>query len=283
LQRSPVKPGAAVLKVNALSLPREDQFGCDLEAITLSVCAGEVVGIAGVSGNGQKELMLALSGENSQAPAGSIRLKNGASDVDVSLSGPIERRKLGLHFVPEERLGRGAVPAHSLSLNMLLTRSEALSSRGVAGGWISMRALSDQAQKIIERFGVKAGGPQGLAKSLSGGNLQKFIMGREIDAQPKLLIVSQPTWGVDVGAAAQIRSELLALAAQGCAVLVVSEEIDELFEISSRLYVISKGRLSPSIDRNEATVEQIGLWMSGLWDADQTQAQLQNETSHAAA
>ena len=279
LQRAPSKPGAAVLRVNALSLAREDQFGCDLEAITLSVRAGEVVGIAGVSGNGQKELMLALSGENPHAPAGSIRINNGATDADVSRSGPIERRKLGLHFVPEERLGRGAVPAHSLSLNTLLTRSEALSSRSLAGGWISTRALGNQARKIIDRFGVKAGGPEALAKSLSGGNLQKFIMGREIDAQPKLLIVSQPTWGVDVGAAAQIRSELLALAAQGCAVLVVSEEIDELFEISSRLYVISKGRLSPSVDRNDATVEQIGLWMSGLWDADR----LQKEASDAAA
>ncbi len=279
LQRAPSKPGAAVLRVNALSLPREDQFGCDLEAITLNVCAGEVVGIAGVSGNGQKELMLALSGENPHAPSGSIRIKNGVADVDVSRSGPVQRRNLGLHFVPEERLGRGAVPAHSLSLNMLLTRSEALSSRGVAGGWINKRALGRQAQKIIDRFGVKAGGSQALAKSLSGGNLQKFIMGREIDAQPTLLIVSQPTWGVDVGAAAQIRSELLALSAQGCAVLVVSEEIDELFEISSRLYVMAKGRLSPSIDRNEASVEKIGLWMSGLWDADLRR----NEANHAAA
>ena len=130
-----------------------------------------------------------------------------------------------------------------------------------------------------------------MAKSLSGGNLQKFIMGREIDAEPKLLIVSQPTWGVDVGAAAQIRGELLALAARGCAVLVVSEELDELFEISSRLYVIAKGRLSPSIDRSAASVEQVGLWMSGLWDAQGAQGvqdvqDVQDATmkvSHAAA
>src|SRR5205085_7094945 len=100
---------------------------------------------------------------------------------------------------------------------------------------------------------------------LSGGNLQKFIVGREIDANPKLLIVSQPTWGVDVGASAQIRAEILALRDAGCAVLVVSEELDELFEISDRLHVIAKGRLSPSIDRARATVTQIGEWMSGLW------------------
>ena len=115
---------------------------------------------------------------------------------------------------------------------------------------------------------MKAGGPQAAAKSLSGGNLQKFIVGREIDAKPRLLIVSQPTWGVDVGAAAQIRGEILALRDAGCAVLVVSEELDELFEISDRLHVIAKGRLSPSVARTQATVEKIGEWMSGLWNED---------------
>ena len=273
LLRRSAKPGARVLSVSNLRLPREDQFGVDLDGVSLQVCSGEVVGIAGVSGNGQKELMLALSGENPGAPAGSIHILSSPGDVDVSSIGPIERRKLGLHFVPEERLGRGAVPTHSLSLNLLLTRRESLSLPWLAGGWIHTRGLTTQAQKIISRFGVKARGPEALAKSLSGGNLQKFIMGREIDAEPKLLIVSQPTWGVDVGAAAQIRGELLALAAKGCAVLVVSEELDELFEMSDRLYVMAKGRLSPSVDRSDASVEQIGLWMSGLWDAEALQAE----------
>jgi len=125
---------------------------------------------------------------------------------------------------------------------------------------------------------VKAGGPDAAAKSLSGGNLQKFLVGREIDANPKLLIVSQPTWGVDVGAAAQIRGELLKLRDAGCAVLVVSEELDELFEISDRLLVIAQGRMSPSIATREATIPQIGEWMSGLWEKKNT-----NEVSHAQA
>jgi general nucleoside transport system ATP-binding protein len=149
----------------------------------------------------------------------------------------------------------------SLAHNLLLTRSEALG----AGGWIRMGALADQARSIIDRFKVKTSGPDAAARSLSGGNLQKFIVGREISAAPKLLIVSQPTWGVDVGAAAQIRAEILALRDAGCAVLVVSEELEELFEISDRLHVIAKGRLSPSLPRAEATVERIGEWMSGLW------------------
>ena len=134
--------------------------------------------------------------------------------------------------------------------------------------------LQDQAAGIIARFKVKANGPGSAAKSLSGGNLQKFIVGREIDANPKVLVVSQPTWGVDVGAAAQIRGEILALRDAGCAVLVVSEELDELFEICDRMHVIAKGRLSPSLNRGEATVEQIGEWMSGLW-------QPQGEARHA--
>jgi simple sugar transport system ATP-binding protein len=184
-----------------------------------------------------------------------------------------------LHFVPEERLGRGAVPSLSLSQNLLLTRSEAVG----AGGWIRTGTLVEQARGIIERFKVKAAGPQAPAQSLSGGNLQKFIVGREISAQPQLLIVSQPTWGVDVGAAAQIRGEILALRDAGCAVLVVSEELEELFELSDRMHVIAKGRLSPSIARAEATVERIGEWMSGLWPAAVSADRSAEGVPHAAA
>ncbi len=251
------QPGAAVLRVRGLSLPREDQFGVDLDGIGFEVRAGEVVGIAGVSGNGQRELLYALSGEDTRATHEAIEV----TGQPVGRFGPAHRRHLGLHFVPEERLGRGAVPPLGLAHNLLLTRTDAVR----ASGWIDMAALRRQAADIIQRFNVKAGGPDAPARSLSGGNLQKFIVGREIDANPKLLIVSQPTWGVDVGAAAQIRGEILALRDAGCAVLVLSEELEELFEISDRLHVIAKGRLSPSVPRAQATVSQIGEWMSGLW------------------
>jgi general nucleoside transport system ATP-binding protein len=250
-------PGEVVLKVQNLTLPREDQFGHDLDDISFEVRAGEVVGIAGVSGNGQRELLYALSGEDTRAAPAMIQV--GAKPV--GRFGPAHRRHLGLHFVPEERLGRGAVPTLGLAQNLLLTRTDAVGK----SGWIRTGVLRQQAADIIRRFNVKAGGPDAAARSLSGGNLQKFIVGREIDANPKLLIVSQPTWGVDVGASAQIRGAILALRDAGCAVLVVSEELDELFEITDRLHVIAKGRLSPSIDRARATVTQIGEWMSGLW------------------
>jgi len=252
-------PGHVLLETRHLNLEKENQFGVNLVDVNLQVRAGEVVGIAGVSGNGQRELLFALSGEDNRVQPDAIQLEGRA----IGQEGPTQRRQAGLHFVPEERLGRGAVPSLSLAHNMLLTRSEAIS----ASGWIQTQTLQDQAQNIIQQFNVKANGPQAAAQSLSGGNLQKFIVGREIDAKPKVLLVSQPTWGVDVGAAAQIRGELLALRDAGCAVLVVSEELDELFEISDRMYVMANGKLSPSIGRKDATVAQIGEWMSGLWES----------------
>jgi ABC-type uncharacterized transport system ATPase subunit len=271
------KPGAAVLSVHDLRLPADDPFGVDLKGVNLQVRAGEVVGIAGVSGNGQRELLFALSGEDMRAEADSIRLSGQA----MGQLNPGQRRDLGLHFVPEERLGRGAVPSLSLAQNLLLTRHDAVASSGAAGalGWLDLKTLHTQAANIIAKYQVKAGGPDAAARSLSGGNLQKFLVGREIEAAPKLLIVSQPTWGVDVGAASQIRAALLDLRDAGCAVLVVSEELDELLELSDRLHVMAEGRLSPALNRQEANVSRIGAWMSGLWDAPATT----QEANHAAS
>ena len=260
--------GAVVLQVQGLDLQSDDPFAVALKGIRFDVKAGEIVGVAGVSGNGQQELMAVLSGEDPRAPAGSICLFG----QDIATQPPGRRRAAGLHFVPEERLGRGAVPVMSLAHNTLLTRRAGIG----AGGWLKLGEVKALAAHLIARFRVKAGGPGAAAKSLSGGNLQKFIVGREIDANPKLLIVSQPTWGVDVGAAALIRAELLALRDAGCALLVVSEELDELFEISDRLLVIAQGRVSPSVPTAQATIEQIGQWMSGLWDEPA-------EVQHAAA
>ena len=271
LRHQPPHEGAVALELQGLTLARQSPFGTDLKDIALQVRAGEIVGVAGVSGNGQQEFMAALSGEDARAPAGSIRLFG----QDIARAGPRQRRRLGLHFVPEERLGRGAVPTLSLSANTLLTRTEAVGG----SGWIDVKRVERLAEELIRRFNVKAGGPGAAAKSLSGGNLQKFIVGREIDASPKLLVVSQPTWGVDVGAAAQIRGELLKLRDAGCALLVVSEELDELFEIADRLVVIAQGRVSPSVPTAQATVEMIGEWMSGLWPGRATS----KEVAHAQA
>jgi general nucleoside transport system ATP-binding protein len=251
------------LRVTELNLPKPHTFGTALKNISFDIRAGEIVGLAGISGNGQQELMAVLSGENT------ITDKNAIVICDQPAGGlnALSRRELGISFIPEERLGRGAVPLMTLAQNILLSHQHApqVRRKSLLGLVIDPQATKALAQKIITLFKVKASGSDALAKSLSGGNLQKFIVGRELMRDPKLLLVSQPTWGVDVGAAAQIRSELLALRDKGCAIFLVSEEIDELFEIADRLMVLSQGEMSPSVTTEKATVEQLGLWMSGLW------------------
>ena len=250
------RAGAQALAVDALDVRADDPFGTTLRAISLDVRAGEIVGVAGVSGNGQKELLAALSGERTLARAEAVRLcGTPAGKLD-----PAERRALGLAFIPEERLGRGAVPEMSLADNALLTAR----GRGlVAHGFIRSDAVRTYATETIAQFAVKASGPDAAARSLSGGNLQKYIVGREIRQQPKVLIAAQPTWGVDVGASAQIRQALIDLRDAGVAVLVISEELDELIEICDRLAVIAQGRLSPAKPVRETSAEEIGLLMSG--------------------
>jgi len=258
LQHRTQAAGAPALTVRGLSVPRDDPFGTDLQGIKLQVHAGEILGVAGVSGNGQRELLACLSGEDRRAQPGTIELHR----TDISRFSAAQRRRLGLHFIPEERLGRGAVPSMSLAQNTLLTRSESVER----GWWINRGRMKALAANLIDRYDVRTGGPDSLAQSLSGGNLQKFIVGREIDARPDVLIVAQPTWGVDVGATVQIRAALLALRDAGTAVLVISEELDELLELADRLVVMSKGQLSPPMPRAQATTERIGQWMSGLWE-----------------
>jgi general nucleoside transport system ATP-binding protein len=261
------------LFINRLCLPKAHLFATELKEIECEVRAGEIVGIAGVSGNGQQELLAALSGEDQRAAPNMILLGGSA----VGHLAPNPRRARGLGLVPEERLGRGAVPSLSLADNMLLSHQK---TPYVKRGMIDFAYTRRIASSIIERFKVKASGPDALAKSLSGGNLQKFIVGREMERKPSVFIVAQPTWGVDVGAAAQIHAEILALKQEGCAVLVISEELDELFALCDRLHVIAKGQLSPSIPIEQATREQVGLWMSGLWH-DTPAADQATEVSHA--
>jgi simple sugar transport system ATP-binding protein len=257
---TPREPGEVRLRVNNLTLPTDDPFGTTLSDIILEVRSGEIVGIAGVSGNGQKELLAALSGESESANPADVL-------IDGLPSGhfnPAQRRKRGLTFVPEERLGRGAVPPLDLASNALLTGSR---HGMVTLGIVRAAATRAYARNVIERFKVKCGGDGALASSLSGGNLQKFIVGRETMLTPRIMVVAQPTWGVDVGASMLIRQALIDLRDQGVAVLVVSEELDELFMISDRIAVIAQGRMSPARPLAEVDVEKIGVWMSGQFGA----------------
>jgi len=261
-------PGDVLLDVKHLSMPSADPFGTSLDDVTFAVHAGEILGIAGVSGNGQAELLAALSGEARDAFR-SRAGRQGMGADSVTLCGKAAarlsagaRRKLGFAFVPEERLGRGAVPALSLAENALLTGHR---QGMVRSGWLRTGAMRAFAERCIGAFDVRCGGPDALAQSLSGGNLQKFIVGREILQAPKVLVVAQPTWGVDVGAAAFIRQQLLDLSARGVAILVISEELEELFDICDRIAVLAGGRLSPARLTGETNAEEIGRWMAGLF------------------
>ncbi|MGD8429546.1 MAG: ABC transporter ATP-binding protein, partial [Ectothiorhodospiraceae bacterium] len=213
-----------VLSLNGLTKYTNDPFGQTIHDMTLRVHGGEIVGIAGVAGNGQGELMQLLSGETLADQAGQISFEG----APVGREGPARRRRRGMTFVPEERLGRGSVPEMSLSENTLLTGyGKGLVKRGL----MRLGAIRQQADSIRERFDVRCSGVDAQARSLSGGNLQKFIVGREIMQQPRLLVAGAPTWGVDVGAAAAIHQALVDLRSDGCATLVFSEDLDELFEI----------------------------------------------------
>ncbi|GMV46325.1 MAG: ABC transporter [Pseudomonadota bacterium] len=252
--------GAPRLALRGLTQPALQPFGTALQNIELEVRAGEIVGIAGISGNGQQELLQAISGEAPLPRRHAAMVQLGGQDVGHL--GSAARRRRGLGFVPEERLGRGAVPAMSLADNALLTaHRRSLLRRGL----IRRAAVRSFAERCIAEFKVKCSGALAPAQSLSGGNLQKFIVGRELLQEPGIMVAAQPTWGVDVGAAAFIRQALVALRDAGAAVLVVSEELEELFEICDRIAVIANGRLSPSVPTRHTDVETVGLWMSGLW------------------
>lgn len=258
-QLLPRPAGEVRLELRGLSLPAADPFGTRLQNVNLKVRAGEIVGIAGVSGNGQKELMAALSGETLSAFHGAVCLHG----QPVGRYGAARRRRLGLGFVPEERLGRGAVPPLSLAHNALLTGARAgLVRRGL----VRTRHAREFAQRAIHEFKVKCNGVHAPAHSLSGGNLQKFIVGRELLLEPDVMIAAQPTWGVDVGAAQLIRQALIDLRDRGVAVLVVSEELDELFAICDQICVMAGGRLSAPLRPGATSVEAIGALMAGGMD-----------------
>ena len=252
------KAGPARLSLKDLSLPAEGQFSVALKNISLDVKGGEVVAIAGVAGNGQSELFDAISGERTLADAGMLSIDGKPSGmVDVNA-----RRRAGAAFVPEERLGHGAVPAFRLSDNVVLTRHSSDASL-VKSGLLQKSGAGNVSERVIKTYDVRKGKVDPEARALSGGNLQKFVVGRELDREPGILVVNQPTWGVDAGASATIRQAIIDLSRRGSAVLVISQDLDEIFEIADRIAVISRGELSDAHPAGELSLQQIGLLMAG--------------------
>ena len=253
--------GAPKLVVTGLSTRRNGHFDVPVSDVSFSVRAGEILGIAGVAGNGQNALLDALSGEVHGDKAGAITLDG----LEMGLMNTTERRRNGLCAVPEERNGHAAVGDFTLSDNSVLTARDRLGM--VVMGLINSGAAQTYTGKVIADFAVKALGPGSTAGSLSGGNLQKYIMGREILQKPSVLVVSQPTWGVDAGAAAAIHQALVDLAAAGSAIVVISQDLDELRALCDTLAVINMGRLSPVRAVEDFSIEEIGLLMGGVHGA----------------
>ena len=276
LARPPSTLGPVRLSIGSLELTSSDPFGVSLKSISLDVHGGEVVAIAGIAGNGQGELFSALSGEQTVDRADAVVI-NGHEVGRLGITG---RRNLGAAFVPEERLGHGAVPGLRLSDNVVLTRHRTGDELVVAG-----IVRPQKARKILDsvtaNYDVRKDGADPEARSLSGGNLQKFVVGREVDRRPGVLVVSQPTWGVDAGAAALIHQALVDLARAGSAVLVISQDLDEIFEIADRIAVISRGNLSAAEPAAIVTRESIGLLMGGVGEGPAAKPAQTEEAAHA--
>ncbi len=250
------------LVVSNVSHATTRAFGFDLHDISLTVRGGEILGIAGIAGNGQRELMQVLTGET-RIPDGPDGIR--VDGLPVAHLGPVERRMNGMAFVPEERNGHAAALDMALTDNAFLTGFKKL--KLTRAGLIRARRTMDYTRQVVETYDVRTPGPTVNAGSLSGGNLQKFVVGREILQDPGVLIVSQPTWGVDPGAALAIRQALIDLAATGSAILIISQDLDEIFAICDRIAVICEGRLSTARPVSEVTTGEIGLLMGGVHGA----------------
>ncbi len=248
--------GKIRLQARGLTLESESSFGVGIRQVDLQAKAGAILGVAGVAGNGQEVLVQALLGERS-VTGGSLAL----DDRDITALSSSDRRTLGLCGCPEERLGHAAAPAMSLAENTLLSARERQNL--APNQWIQSTGIKAFAEQVITAFDVKTPSADTAASSLSGGNLQKFVVGREVLQNPDVFVVSQPTWGVDAHAAARIRSALVDLAKNGAAVVVISQDLDELLEISNEVCAIFEGRLSDPIPTEQASPERLGQMMLG--------------------
>jgi len=254
VEKTEPKIAQTVLKVENLLV--SGKHGLAIEDISLEVRAGEIVGIAGIEGNGQTELVEAL--------AGLMPVKSGRIiylDKDITYLSVKERIDLGIAHIPEDRHKRGLLLNFDLRENAILGIHS--SDKIAKNGLINRRAVESHTKSLIEDFDVRPADPNLLARYLSGGNQQKLIVGREFSISPKLLLVSQPTRGVDIGAIEFIHKKLISLRDKGAAILLVSAELEEVKSLADRLLVMRKGKIVGELDPNKTSVEEIGLLMTG--------------------
>ncbi len=260
VEKAPAKPGAVVLEARDLAVTASDGTR-PLAGVSFDLRAGEIVGVAGVEGNGQTELVEALAGLVApQHIAGAVRFEGS----DLGRLDARQRKERGIAHVPEDRHRRGLLLDFDLAENSILgvqRRPPAVSGPG--GVWLDQKAIRERAQRIVRDLDVRPPNPDLPARALSGGNQQKLILGRELDLHPKLLLVAQPTRGVDIGAIERIHREIVAQRDAGCAVLLVSAELEEVTALADRLLVFHQGKIAGEVDPAQATQAEIGLLMTG--------------------
>ncbi len=248
--------GEQILRVSRLNFNSEDPYEVNLEDINFTLNKGECLGIAGISGNGQNELFQILSGEI-LSNSGSIKFRN----KEISKLNPKERREYLMAFSPEDRISQAAVPSLKIYENVALNNFK--TSNFFERGLFNERKIKDHSKKILSNFSVNTDNVNLTSQFLSGGNLQKLILGRELITSPELLICFNPTWGLDVGAINYIHRTLVKINQQGKSIILISTDNDELLQLSDRISVINKGKLSKIMSAEEVNPEKLGLLMGG--------------------
>ena len=246
----------ALLSVRNLGYVNE-QGSVRLSSISFDVAAGEILGVAGVEGNGQNSLARVLSGL-SPAHAGKL----GLDGTLFNGLGTRATRLLGIATVPEDRLTEGV--ANNLSIEENLSATRYFQTSFSRFGWLKRRAISQWANELVKSFGIKAASSKVPVKALSGGNMQKVVLAREISGNPKVLVAAQPTRGVDIGAAGSLREQLVALRDRGAAVLLISADLEEVLSLSDRIMVLFKGQIVAHVQADSADQREVGLYMTGL-------------------
>jgi len=250
--------GEIALDIRGLSV-KSDRGFLALDNFSLSVKSGEIMGLAGVSGNGQRELAEAVNGLR-KTESGEI-LFFGA---DIANKSPAFVIRAGMGYVPEERNTEGIVPSFSIGENIILKDT----GRGEysRNGFLKQSHINDKAEALREQFDIRCQNTQAAAGSLSGGNIQKVILARELTRNPRFLVAVYPTRGLDMGAAEFIHKQLLAKRGEGYGILLVSEELEEIMNLSDRIAVIFKGRIQKILSGGEATLRKLGILMAGVKD-----------------
>ena len=254
--RGVVKRGEVRLKLEDVSCG-SDRGTPGLRGVSLDVYSGEILGIAGVSGNGQRELAEAITGLR-KVTEGKVHLEG----EDVTNMLPAELTDRMLSYIPEERMKDGMIKDFTVAENMVLREHQ--NPPYSHFGFLNLREISQNSDKLIAKFQVKTPSHETLAKNLSGGNIQKVVIARELSRNPRVIIAAQPTRGLDIGATEYVRQQLIEQRVEGVAILLISEDLDEILALSDRIAVIYEGQIMDIVPRDEATPEKLGLLMAGV-------------------